>query len=78
MGVEEDVWNHPVLCEWHVFNRPELAQDALLPMAAGKFVSNSWVSRNSHGDASLLEFPSATVIAAQLDVVYNAHFFIPA
>lgn len=64
MRVEEDVWNHPVFCEWHILNWPELAQDTFLSMTAGKFVSDSWISGNPYSDASLLEFSSATVITA--------------
>lgn len=77
MRVEEDVWNHPIFCEGHVLHGPELAQDSFLSVAAGKFVSDSGISGNPHSDASLLELPSATVVAAQPNVVHNANFLTP-
>lgn len=47
MRVEENVWHHSAFCEWHVLGWPQPAQDAFLPVPAGKFVTDSWIPRDS-------------------------------
>ena len=77
MRIEQNVWDHPTLRKWHVLSWPQPAQDALLPVTTGKFISDSWVPRDSHRDANTLEFPTARVITAHFDVIHNAIFFTP-
>lgn len=75
--IEQNVRDHPALCEWHVLHWPQPAQDALLPMTTGKFIPNSWVPRDSHRDANTLEPATSGVITAHLDVIHNTVFFTP-
>lgn len=77
MRIEQNVRHHPTLGERHVLSGPQSAQNALLPVPTGKFVSDGWVPRDSHCDANTLEFSTPRFVTAYFNVVHNTIFFTP-
>lgn len=77
MRIKQNVRHHPTLSKRHVLSWPQSAQNALLSVTAGKFISDSWIPRDSYRDTDAFEFPTARIITTHFDVVHNTIFFTP-
>lgn len=77
MRVEQDVGTHATFSKGHVLGRPQAAQDALLSMAAGKFITNGGISWHSCSDAHAFKLARASIITTHLYIVNDTGLLTP-
>lgn len=77
VGVEQDVGTHATFSEGHVLGRPQAAQDALLSMTAGKFITNGGISWHSYSDADAFKPACASIVTTHLYIVNDTGLLAP-